>query len=154
MRAQRDNFLPPPRSRTGPSLPGSGDRRQDAMLRLRLERCRGAPRLALAWPGCTARLRPTLPERRFIEATYYRRLHQCWESTPESHHRFQILSNIPSSRTVIPPTQPKKSRANFESKKQRCYSPKTAEFKLPARTAVDDASDSRHKWSRRDCDKQ
>ena len=154
MRAQRNNFLPAPRSRTGPSLPGSRDRRQDAMLRLRLKRCRSAPRLALAWAGCAARLRPTLPERRFIEATYYRQLHQYWESTPESHHRFQILSNIPSSRTVIPLTQPKESRANFESKKQRCYSPKTAEFKLPARTAVDDASDSRHKWSRRDCDEQ
>ena len=154
MRAQRNNFLPAPRSRTGPSLPGSRDRRQDAMLGLRFERCRGAPRLALAWPGYTARLRPTLPERRFIKATYYRRLHQYWKTTPESHHRFQILSNTTSSRTVIPPTQPKESRANFKSKKQRCYSVKSAEFKLPARTAVDDASDSRHKWSRCDCDKQ
>ena len=153
MRAQRNNFLPAPRGRTGSSLPGSGDRRQAAMLRLRLERCRGAARLALAWPSCTARLKPPLAERRFVEATYYGRLHQCQESTPESHHRFQILSNIPSSRTVTPPTQPKESRANFEAKKQRCYNLRMAKFKLPARTAVDDAHDSRHKCSRFDCDK-
>jgi hypothetical protein len=84
-------------------------------------------------------------ERRFIEAMYYDRLNRRRKLTPESHHRFQILSNIPSSKNVISPAQPKESCACFESKKQRCYSPKIAELRLPARTVVDDAPDSRHK---------